>query len=106
MTFKYVRWFSEIGIEDVPLVGGKNASLGEMYRSLTSTGVKVPNGFSITADAYRYVLDHASAWNALHDALDGLNKSDLEGLAQRARRAREIVYAAGIPDDLRAERGP
>ena len=51
-----VRWFSEIGIEDVPLVGGKNASLGEMYRQLTPKGVKVPNGFATTADAYRQFL--------------------------------------------------
>jgi pyruvate,water dikinase len=103
MTSKYVRWFSEIGIDDVPLVGGKNASLGEMYRSLSSVGVKVPNGFSITADAYQYVLDRAGAWKTLHETLDGLNKSDLDDLARRAERAREIVYTAGIPDDLRSE---
>ena len=51
-----IRWFEEIGIEDIPLVGGKNASLGEMYRELASQGVKVPNGFAITADAYREFL--------------------------------------------------
>jgi pyruvate, water dikinase len=103
MASKYVRWFSEIGIDDVPLVGGKNASLGEMYRSLTSAGVKVPNGFSITADAYRLVLDRVGAWKTLHEALDGLEKNDLGDLARRAKRARDIVYAAGIPDDLRSE---
>ena len=46
---RYIRWFNEIGIDDVPLVGGKNASLGEMYRELATTGVKVPNGFAVTA---------------------------------------------------------
>ena len=51
---EYVRWFDEIGIEDVPLVGGKNASLGEMYRELAPQGVNLANGFAITADAYRY----------------------------------------------------
>ena len=51
----YIRWFKEIGIDNVPLVGGKNASLGEMYQNLTADGVRVPNGFAITADAYRYV---------------------------------------------------
>src|SRR4030042_1140384 len=49
---KYIRWFEEIRIEDVPLVGGKNASLGEMYRELTNKGIKIPNGFAITAEAY------------------------------------------------------
>ena len=49
---KYIRWFNDIKIEDVPLVGGKNASLGEMYSELTTEGVKIPNGFATTADAY------------------------------------------------------
>ncbi|HMS86076.1 MAG TPA: PEP/pyruvate-binding domain-containing protein, partial [Nitrospira sp.] len=51
-----IRWFEDIGIEDIPLVGGKNASLGEMYRELASQGVKVPNGFAVTAEAYRAFL--------------------------------------------------
>ena len=51
-----IRWFEDIGIDDIPLVGGKNASLGEMYRELASRGVKVPNGFAITAEAYRSFL--------------------------------------------------
>ena len=53
---RFIRWFDEITIADVPLVGGKNASLGEMYRELASAGVRVPNGFAVTADAYRYFL--------------------------------------------------
>ena len=53
----YIRFFEEIGIDDVPLVGGKNASLGEMYRELTPQGVKVPNGFAVTAEAYRDMLE-------------------------------------------------
>ena len=58
----YVRFFEEVGIDDVPLVGGKNASLGEMYRELGAQGVRVPNGFAITAEAYRYMLEQAGAW--------------------------------------------
>ena len=49
----YIRWFAELGLDDIPLVGGKNASLGEMYCALSATGVNVPPGFAITADAYR-----------------------------------------------------
>lgn len=58
---RYVRFFEEFGIEDVPLVGGKNASLGEMYRKLSGEGVLVPNGFAITADAYHHALESAAA---------------------------------------------
>ena len=54
-----ILWFDDIGIDDVPLVGGKNASLGEMYQHLTSKGVAVPHGFAITAYAYRYLLKAA-----------------------------------------------
>ena len=56
---RFIRWFDEIGIEDIPLVGGKNASLGEMYRELTPGGVKVPDGFAVTAEAYRHFLREA-----------------------------------------------
>ncbi len=100
---KYIRWFAELGMADVPLVGGKNASLGEMFSELTAQGVRVPNGFAITAQAYRYVLDRAEAWPRLHEALDGLDPSDVDGLARRAQAAREIVYGAKLPDDLVAQ---
>ncbi len=55
-TPRFIRWFADIRIEDVPLVGGKNASLGEMFRELTSEGVRVPDGFATTAEAYRHFL--------------------------------------------------
>ncbi|HEY5278042.1 MAG TPA: PEP/pyruvate-binding domain-containing protein, partial [Coriobacteriia bacterium] len=63
---RYVRFFEEFCIEDVPLVGGKNASLGEMYQKLSSEGARVPNGFAITAGAYRYMLTEAGALEKLH----------------------------------------
>lgn len=100
---KFIRFFDQLGIQDVPLVGGKNASLGEMYRKLSNEGVRVPNGFAITAEAYRYMLDAAGAWDALHQALDGLDPDDMQDLARRGKRAREIVYSAGLPEDLAAE---
>ena len=99
----FIRWFEELSIDDIPLVGGKNASLGEMYRELTPEGVKVPNGFAITADAYRYILDQSNAWAGLHDALDDLDTSNMTDLAQRGAKAREIVYSATLPDDLREQ---
>jgi pyruvate, water dikinase len=90
----YVRWFDSIRLEDVPLVGGKNASLGEMYKSLGSAGVRVPNGFALTAASYRDALTRADAWPRLHQLLDNFDIHDLKTLAERAAEARAIVYAA------------
>jgi pyruvate,water dikinase len=101
---KYVMFFDEeFGIDDVPVVGGKNASLGEMYQKLSDKGVRVPNGFATTADAYRYALEQTGAVKLLHEALDDLDPSDVMDLARRAKQAREIVYGAGLPDDFAAE---
>src|ERR1039458_3548141 len=99
----YVRFFSDFDNDDVPLVGGKNASLGEMFQKLSDQGVRVPNGFAITSAAYRYVLEESGAVAALHQVLDDLVPSDINDLARRAKRAREIVYGAAIPKDLAAE---
>jgi pyruvate,water dikinase len=99
----YIRWFNEIGIDDVPLVGGKNASLGEMYQNLTAEGVRVPNGFAITAEAYRYVLDHNKAWPRLHEALHGLAPDNIKDLQARGAKARAVVYACELPNDLKTE---
>jgi len=103
MTYRYIKFFKDLQIDDVPLVGGKNASLGEMYRELTPQGVKVPNGFAITAEAYRYVLEEAGAWETLHEALDDLDPENVRDLARRGAWARDIVYGAGLPEDLRSE---
>jgi pyruvate,water dikinase len=100
---RYVRFFDSFGIADVPLVGGKNASLGEMYSNLSAEGVLVPNGFALTADAYRYMLQAAGAVEPLRAALDGLDPNDLLELRRRARRAREIVYGAGLPAEVASD---
>ena len=99
----FIRWFDELGLEDIPLVGGKNASLGEMYRELAPRGVKIPNGFAITAEAYRYMLEQAGAWDALHRALDDLQPDNIDDLSRRGASARDIVYGAALPADLRAQ---
>ncbi|MBE9504254.1 MAG: phosphoenolpyruvate synthase [Proteobacteria bacterium] len=96
----YIRWFDEIGIEDVQLVGGKNASLGEMYRELTSKGVKIPNGFAVTAESYRRLLKSAGILDSLKKTMAGLDKADLADLAGRGKTARDLILGAGIPDDL------
>lgn len=99
-TVSSIRWFEEIGIEDVPLVGGKNASLGEMYRELASQGVKVPNGFAITADAYRSFLRAAKLDRTIEEILQRLNTQDVENLRQRGRHVRDAILAATLPADL------
>ena len=101
--FNYIRFFEEFGIDDVSLVGGKNASLGEMFQKLSEQGVRIPHGFAITAEAYRHMLDKADAWGPLHAELDNLDPADVTALARKGKRAREIVYGAGLPDDLAVE---
>ncbi|WP_299392762.1 phosphoenolpyruvate synthase [Pelagibius sp.] len=99
----YVSWFADLSLDDVPVVGGKNASLGELYRELTPLGVRVPNGFAITAEAFRDALSAAGAWDELHALLDDLDKTDVKALAAAGHRAREIVYAAGLTQEMREQ---
>ena len=96
----YIRWFNEITIEDVPLVGGKNASLGEMYQNLAAEGIPIPNGFAITAEAYCYVLEQNDAWGQLHALLDNLNPDNIKELQLAGEKARSIVYDCELPADL------
>ena len=101
-TSPFVRWFATLGIADVPEVGGKNASLGEMYSRLGAAGVLVPNGFALTAGAYRQALADADAWPRLHALLDPLDVTDVAALAGAAAAARAIVYGATGTATLRA----
>ena len=98
-----ILWFDEIGIEDVPMVGGKNASLGEMHQKLTSKGVAVPNGYAITAYAYRYLLKEAGVEEAIRGALHDLDTHDLRNLQERGAKVRDIIRHAEFPADLRQE---
>ncbi len=102
-TNALVLWFENLTISDVPLVGGKNASLGEMYQALTSRGVKVPNGFAITAFAYRHFLDKAGLVEPIKNALSDLDTKDVHGLAKRGEQVRRIILEAQFPEDLASE---
>lgn len=95
-----IRWFEDIGIDDIPLVGGKNASLGEMYRELASRGVKVPNGFAITAEAYRSFLRETGLDQRITQIIRGLDTRDLDNLRQRGRQIRQAMLAASLQQDL------
>ena len=96
----YIKWFNELGIEDIDLVGGKNASLGEMYQNLIREGIRIPNGFAITAEAYRTILDSNGAWEKLHAQLDTIDPDDVSQLQERGKRCREIVHDCTLPDDM------
>ncbi|HTT81703.1 MAG TPA: phosphoenolpyruvate synthase, partial [Stellaceae bacterium] len=102
----YVRWFDELRLADVPQVGGKNASLGELHSALATEGIHVSNGFALTAQAYREALTAAHAWDELRALLNGFDHHDLAALAERAKKARRIVYEAtgnsGLREHIRA----
>ena len=97
---KLILWFDEISIGDVPLVGGKNASLGEMYQKLISQGVNIPGGFAVTAYAYRYLIKEANIEQAIKDALAGLDTHDMKNLQERGKKARSIIRNSEFPPAL------
>lgn len=106
---KFILWFNEIGIKDVPLVGGKNASLGEMYQKLTPKGVNIPNGFAVSAYSYFYLLEKTGAKKKLKEILSQLKKDkktgtyDLKTLAKVGRESRRLIVNLEFPDELREE---
>ncbi|MBS3103942.1 phosphoenolpyruvate synthase [Candidatus Woesearchaeota archaeon] len=100
---RYVLWFDEVTIKDVPKVGGKNASLGEMYRNLTGKGVNIPNGFAVTAEAYFHILEKAGIRYRIKEILSDLDTKDVVNLAERGSKVRKLIREAHIPIDLQKE---
>lgn len=100
---KFIRRFSEIGIDDIPEVGGKNASLGELCRELAGEGIVVPDGFAITAEAYRTFLREAELDAKIAELLAGIDTRDIEGLRSRGAEIRHAILAAELPPALVAE---
>ena len=96
----FILWFDQLGIEDVPVVGGKNASLGEMYRNLTPKGVRIPNGFAVTAYAYRYLLEKTGAYAKIKSILKGLDTLDLDNLSSRGSQIRTLIKGLEFPPEL------
>jgi pyruvate,water dikinase len=95
-----ILWFEEVGIVDIPLVGGKNASLGEMIRQLQPKGVNVPNGFATTAYAFRYFIEKAGLEIKLRELFADLDIEDMNNLRDRGRMARALVLSTPFPEDL------
>ncbi len=97
---EFILWFDQLGIEDVPLVGGKNASLGEMYRNLTSKGVNIPNGFAVTAYAYRYMIEKAGIKEEIRKILKGLDTHNIKDLQKRGKAVRRLIVNADLPEEV------
>ena len=99
----WIKWFAELTIDDVPKVGGKNASLGEMIRELTPAGIQVPDGFAVTADAYRAFLRYNELDNQIADILRGLKTEDVNDLMQRTGQIRRLILRGEFPPEMEAE---
>jgi pyruvate, water dikinase len=98
-----IAWFADLGLADIDQVGGKNASLGEMVGNLTSAGVRVPNGFATTADAYRHFVSGGGLAEMINAELAALDTDDVQQLAAVGRRIREAVTRQPFPADLEAD---
>ncbi len=103
LTTNLIKWFADISIDDVPLVGGKNASLGEMFRELASKGVKVPDGFAITADAYLHFIREAGIDERIRTILADLDTGDVDNLSERGHSVRQAILDSSLPEDLQEQ---
>ncbi len=99
----YICWFKDLNIKDIPLVGGKTASLGEMYSKLTKKGMKIPNGFALTAEAYWEFLKFNKLDKKIKDILKDLNVKNVRALAIAGNKARQLILSAGFPKDMEQE---
>ena len=95
-----VLWFKEVGIKDVPLVGGKNAALGEMFSNLTPLGINIPNGFALTASAYRYFFEKTGLDKKIKEILSDLDTHNIKNLQKHGELCRKAILAAEFPEDL------
>ena len=100
---KFILWFDELDMSDVGLAGGKNASLGEMYQKMSNKGIKVPNGFAISAAAYEHFIKKAKIGDKIKSILEGVDTSDIADLRTRGYQTRETILLADFPKDLEDE---
>ena len=99
----YIVWFKQLGIQDVPIVGGKNASLGEMIAKLSTLGVRVPGGFATTAQAFRDFLTHNELDQRIAKVLDALDVADVDRLSEAGKQIRQWIKAAKLQPALEQE---
>jgi len=102
---QYIQWFKELGMDDVPVVGGKNASLGEMIANLSTVGIRVPDGFATTADAFREHIQVSGLDKRINALLDDLDTDDMQALASTGSQIRQWVMDTPLPEGLSAAVG-
>ncbi len=100
---KFIKWFEEISIKDIPLVGGKNASLGEMFQRLAPQGIRIPPGFAVTADAFSVLIAQNGVSEKIYSLLSKLNPGDTNELAKTGHEIRTLIRSAGIPEKVAHE---
>ncbi|MFA7087871.1 MAG: phosphoenolpyruvate synthase [Patescibacteria group bacterium] len=100
---KFISFFDEISMKDVPSVGGKNASLGEMYGNLTKKGLRIPNGFATTSYAYNYFLESTGLKKEIKKVLKGLDTHNVNDLARRGAAIRKMIEEAEFPEEFNRE---
>ncbi|WP_104708761.1 pyruvate, water dikinase [Helicobacter felis] len=100
---RYIKFYKEINNKDINLVGGKNASIGEMFQELVPSGIKVPNGFAITSDAYWYLLEKGGIKAQIVTLLEGVDATELDVLKMRSKQIRDLIFGTPLPADLRDE---
>lgn len=97
---EFVRWLDSIRLEDIPIVGGKNASLGEMIQQLSPQGIRVPMGFATTADAYQHFIHSGGLETQLRELLAGLDVDNVNDLRRRGQEVRSLILQAPFPQDF------
>lgn len=100
---KLSLWFNEISIKDVPIVGGKNASLGEMFSRLTEKGVKIPDGFAITSFGFWFFLEKNKLKEKIKEILEKSNLNSVRGVREAGKKIRNLILKAKFPEDLEKE---
>ncbi len=100
---RYIKFFKELNNKNVNLVGGKNASIGEMFQELVPIGIKVPDGFAITSEAYWYLLEQGGAKQKIIELLENVDATEIDVLKIRSKQIRELIFGTPFPSDLRDE---
>ncbi|KAI8805473.1 phosphoenolpyruvate synthase [Cladochytrium replicatum] len=96
----HILWFDDVGLKDIPVVGGKNASLGEMIRQLGAKGVSVPGGYATTAHAYRYYIKQTGIGPKLREILSNLDTTNVRALREAGQAARQLILETPFPLDF------
>ncbi|MEK7167636.1 MAG: PEP/pyruvate-binding domain-containing protein, partial [Patescibacteria group bacterium] len=99
----WILWYENISIADVSRVGGKNAAIGEMYSSLSPLGIKIPNGFAVSASGYHHFLEKADLKEKIKNILSDLDTKSIRNLQERGKKVRELILRADLPHDLAEE---